>query len=275
MPSQYAAELEAALDAAKTAAEYAKTEYETFEAIDDAPASISLPVDKGCQERIIERLLQQFPTDGIRAEEDTENSRKASESGRTWVIDPIDGTRGFARKTGQFSVMIALTVDGKPVLGVVAEPIQDRLTYATQGGGCWSRTGGVPGREYRVSGVVRLAGATMTQSHTKRGAPPKPVVDALNPARVVETYSAGVKLAQVARGEVDLYANDYQDFADWDVCAGHILVEEAGGTVTLFDGKPVTYGQSGISRRGLIATNTELHPEALQKLAAMIGEPKE
>ena len=230
MPTDYAPELAAALDAAKIAAEYAKAEYETFEAVPDAPADISTPIDKGCQQRVIERLLKQFPDDGVRAEEETENARKAGESGRVWVIDPIDGTRGFARKTGEFSIMIALTVDGKPVVGVVAEPIQDRLTYATKGGGCWTRTGDVPGRECRVSGTVRLAGATMTQSHTKRGAPPKPVVDALNPARVVETYSAGVKLAQVARGEVDLYANDYQDFADWDVCAGHILVEEAGGT---------------------------------------------
>ena len=171
MPTDYAPELAAAIDAAKIAAEYAKAEYETFEAVPDAAVTISLPVDKGCQERIIARLLEQFPADGIRAEEQTENAKKPSESGRVWVIDPIDGTRGFARKTGEFSVMVALLDGGKPVVGVVAEPIQDRLTYASQGHGCWARTGDVPGRECRVSGVVRLAGATMTQSHTKRGAP--------------------------------------------------------------------------------------------------------
>ena len=92
-------------------------------------------------------------------------------------------------------------------------------------------------------------------------------VTALSPKKVRETHSAGVKLALVARGEVDLYVNHYPNFHDWDICAGHILVEEAGGTVTTLRGQPIRYGSSGADQRlGLVASNGELHEGVLAKL---------
>jgi 3'(2'), 5'-bisphosphate nucleotidase len=93
-------------------------------------------------------------------------------------------------------------------------------------------------------------------------------VAALKPARVRETYSAGIKLALVARGEVDLYVNTYAAFHDWDICAGHILVEVAGGTVTGLGGQELRYGTPGAwQRHGLLATNGLLHQAALERLA--------
>jgi 3'(2'), 5'-bisphosphate nucleotidase len=84
---------------------------------------------------------------------------------------------------------------------------------------------------------------------------------------VLETYSAGIKLAMVARGDADLYVNDYPNFHDWDVCAGHVLVEEAGGTVTEFGGEPVEYGSPGKrQRRGMVATNGKLHADVVARL---------
>jgi 3'-phosphoadenosine 5'-phosphosulfate (PAPS) 3'-phosphatase len=89
----------------------------------------------------------------------------------------------------------------------------------------------------------------------------------LRTARVVETYSAGVKLARVARGEADLYVNTYPSFHDWDICAGHILVEEAGGKVTGLAGEEIQYGLPGAGQsRGLLATNGVLHEAALERL---------
>jgi 3'(2'), 5'-bisphosphate nucleotidase len=84
---------------------------------------------------------------------------------------------------------------------------------------------------------------------------------------VVETYSAGVKLARVARGEADLYVNTYAAFHDWDICAGDILVTEAGGRVTGLAGEELLYGLPGAwQRHGLLASNTPLHEAALQRL---------
>ena len=93
------------------------------------------------------------------------------------------------------------------------------------------------------------------------------MVAKLQPATVIETYSAGIKLARVARGEADIYVNSYAGFHDWDACAGDILVREAGGKVTLFDGQPITYGRSEPKpRSGFVACNAALHAEVVKRL---------
>jgi 3'(2'), 5'-bisphosphate nucleotidase len=182
------------------------------------------------------------------------------------VVDPIDGTRGFARKTGQFSVMIGLLVGGEPVVGVVHEPAQDRFTFAQRGGGCWARTGDALPTRCTVS-ARPLAECVLTQSWSKAGVKTRPV-EAVGPAEVIETYSSGVKLALVARGEADVYANTYERFFDWDICAGHVLVTEAGGRVTDLAGNPIGYQAADFAQtRGLLATNGPIHAEVLRRLA--------
>src|SRR5438270_790846 len=127
----YEQELEVALEAARKAGLYLNDEYERFQAIADAPADISTHADRQSQEIVLQYLHDAFPADGLRAEEKTPTLARVGESGsRLWIVDPIDGTRGFARKTGEFSVMIALAVDGKAVVGVVLEPALGRSTYA-------------------------------------------------------------------------------------------------------------------------------------------------
>jgi 3'(2'), 5'-bisphosphate nucleotidase len=265
----YPTELAAAREAAARASDFLRAEYEAFAAIPDAPVSISTHADRGSQELILAHLHKQFPADALCAEESTPDFDAVPKSGRrAWVVDPIDGTRGFARKVGQFSVMIGLLVDGKPVVGVVAEPAQDRVTFATLGGGCWTKTGARTPMPCRVSsrGFEDLV---LTQSWAKTGMSPKPV-QALQPRTVLETYSGGVKLAQVARGEADVYANTYETFRDWDICAGHLLVTEAGGTVTDLGGNPITYQNDEFAQKnGLIASNGLIHAEAILRLAGL------
>jgi 3'(2'), 5'-bisphosphate nucleotidase len=261
-------ELAAALEAAAAAADLIRREYQSFAAIPDAPASISTNVDKASQELILKFLHDRFPRDALCAEESIPGFEGVPKSGpRAWVVDPIDGTRGFAKKVGQFSVMIGLLANGKPVVGVVAEPVQDRVTYARAGGGCWAHVGEATAIRCLVSS--RPAGEMiLVQSWAKPGQTTKPVA-ALRPGRVVETYSGGVKLAMVARGEADVYANTYETFFDWDICAGHVLVTEAGGAVTDLAGGPIAYQAPDFSqRKGLLATNGQGHAEIVKKLAA-------
>jgi 3'(2'), 5'-bisphosphate nucleotidase len=150
----------------------------------------------------------------------------------------------------------------------VAEPVQHRFTFASVGGGCWTHTDDAEPTRCHVSsrGFDALV---LAQSWLKTGMSPKPV-RALAPVRVIETYSGGVKLALVARGEADAYANTYETFCDWDICAGHLLVTEAGGTVTDLGGNPITYqGENFKQKRGLIATNSIIHTEAVLRLAGL------
>jgi 3'-phosphoadenosine 5'-phosphosulfate (PAPS) 3'-phosphatase len=82
--------------------------------------------------------------------------------------------------------------------------------------------------------------------------------------RVIESYSAGLKLALVARGDADLYVNTYVEFHDWDIAAGHLLVEEAGGRVSGLGGETLRYGQPGAwQRHGLLGSNGLVHDAAL------------
>lgn len=263
-------ELAVAIAAANEASEYVRREYETFTPIPNAPASISTHVDHGAQEIILRRIRANFPADSLVAEERTATLTEAPVgAARVWVVDPIDGTRGFAMKNGEFSVMVGLTVGGRVMVGVVLEPVLERTTYAAAGSGCWVTVGNGDPMRCQVTTASDPAAATLIQSRTKPGPLPRPV-RALGPAKIIETYSAGIKLAAVARGDADIYVNSYVGFNDWDVCAGQILVEEAGGRVTLLDGTAVVYGSPGAQlRRGLVATNGHLHEETIRRLASL------
>lgn len=265
--NSYEKELEVALAAAARATAYLRSAYESFKPIPNAPASISTEADRASQELILSHLAAAFPGDALCAEEATATLQAARRSGeRLWVVDPIDGTRGFAKKNGEFSVMIGLVDRGQVVVGVVSEPAFSRLTFADLGGGCWVQTESGTTRAH-VTRTQSLAESVVVQSHATKGETPWPIA-ALRPQRVVETYSAGVKLAIVARGEADIYVNTYANFSDWDICAGHLLVTEAGGQVSEISGQPIRYGKpDNVQTGGLLATNGILHKAAVAALA--------
>jgi 3'(2'), 5'-bisphosphate nucleotidase len=270
----YDHELQVALQAAGLAERLILEHYARLEAIPNAPASITTDTDRQSQRLILEQLHASFPQDALCAEEATELLARVPRSGpRLWMVDPIDGTRGFARKNGEFAVMIAFLENGRPAVGVVTEPARHRLTYAVKGGGCWQRdTAGENPKACRVSSVSDLTGATVTQSHARNPSQPSRQLQAIRPAKVVETYSAGIKLAQVARGEADLYLNTYDSCYDWDICAGQLLVEEAGGRVTNLVGQAPRYGlPNSLQPNGLLASNGLLHDPAVAALRSVAG----
>jgi 3'(2'), 5'-bisphosphate nucleotidase len=258
-------ELTVALDAAKRAGELIRKDYASFVAIPDAPATISTSTDRGAQELILQQLQAEFPHDALCAEEATETLAKAKRSGsRIWIVDPIDGTRGFAMKNGEFCVMIGLVADGELAVGVVLEPVSQRTTFARRGHGCWVSLGSTTPSPCHVSSTTKLYDAVLTQSHSKTPGQLTGPARKLQPGSVTETYSAGVKLALVARGEAELYVNTYLNFHDWDICAGHLLVTEAGGKVTTLKGEPIRYGRPNWEQHGgLLASNGILHELAI------------
>src|SRR5262245_56543483 len=137
---RYEPELKLALQAAERAAARILELYADFVAIPDARADVTTRADRDSQEIILLALREQFPDDAYCAEEKTPTLADCKREGpRTWIVDPIDGTRGFAQKNGEFSIMIALAVGGASVLGVVHEPAASRVTYAVRGEGCWKR----------------------------------------------------------------------------------------------------------------------------------------
>jgi 3'(2'), 5'-bisphosphate nucleotidase len=271
----YDAELRAALEAVDKAQPAILEAYAEFVPIPNAAASISLPVDRQTQEMLLQHLSAAFPDDAFCAEEATPTLERLAgpDSGRprVWIIDPIDGTRGFAMKNGEFSVMVGLIDHGQVVAGVVLEPVRRRLTYATRGGGCWRRDRDGRLERCHVTGTDSLPGAVLTVSRSSTGPKRSPQVDALGDVRLLPAYSAGLKLALVARGEADLYLNVYPNFNDWDVCAGQVLVEEAGGKVCGLAGQVIHYGGGRDQQRdGLLASNGRVHEATLTALRRVL-----
>jgi 3'(2'), 5'-bisphosphate nucleotidase len=265
----YEAELRAALDAAAQASTVIMDQYARFEAIADAPASITTAADRESQEVILRHLTKAFPNDAFRAEESTPTLVGLEHSGaRIWIIDPIDGTRGFARKNGEFSVMVGFVHNGEPVVGVVLEPASQRCTYATRGAGCWRMDGSDKPVPVRVTTMSVLAESVLVQSRTDPAKGKSRPERWLKPKHVVETYSAGIKMARVARGDADVYVSTYFVMKDWDLAAGHALVEEAGGKLSNLQGKALRYGDGGPGHQGgLIASNGALHELALSAMS--------
>lgn len=222
--------------------------------------------DRAAERRIAKAIAQRYPGHGLVGEEYGTVNPGAR---WRWIVDPIDGTRGFAKKNGEFSVMIGLAVKGEAVLGAVHEPAIGRITYAVRQQGCFVlEKGSHRPKPCFVSRTAGLPRATLSISRSQKAEGVKRLLEGFSAAKAVQTYSAGIKLAQVARGETDLYLGDYLTLKDWDVCAGHILVVEAGGKVTSVDGEPIRYDGSGKSLRGrgILATNGPLHDAALDVL---------
>jgi 3'(2'), 5'-bisphosphate nucleotidase len=260
-------ELDAARGAALAAGEVIVAAYQKLDAAESAPADITTQTDRDAQEAILRFLLRSFPHDAYRAEENTRTLGAAKQAGsRMWIIDPIDGTRGFVMKNGEFSVMIGLAVDGDPVVGVVYEPAMERMTFAAIGAGC-HQTVGKTTRQVKVTTTSQVEDAVLVQSHTKAGRGPSKEVALVRPKKVLETYSAGVKLARVADGTADIYVCDYMAMNDWDLAAGHALVVEAGGRVSNLTGDSRIYGrESPIQAGGLLATNGLIHEATIAAL---------
>src|SRR5262249_47242845 len=172
----YARELDIAREAASAAGAYLRAAYEAFTPIPNAPASISTEADRNSQELILKRLVAAFPDDAFCAEEVTPTLQLVQHQvSRLWVIDPIDGTRGFVMKDGEFSVRIGLVENGRVVVGVVHEPALDRTTYAQFGHGCWVRMGNKLPTACHVTKTATLSNAILVQSHAKKGEIPWPV----------------------------------------------------------------------------------------------------
>ncbi len=270
--SAYSIELKAAIQAASLASELILKAYEVREADPKALASITTQTDLASQEVILGYLMGEFPHDAFAAEEDTRSIHEARRQGdRLWVIDPIDGTRGFAKKNGEFSVMIGFCHKGRVVAGVVSEPALGRHTYAQLGQGCWTQSGNGTETRCLAKDTASISKAIFARSHTQNPTEPGALAGRLGVSHFLESYSAGVKLAQVARGEVDIYLNDYPTYRDWDLCAGVILVTEAGGFATDSLGNPLAFGDLGnLQDKGLVSSGPGIHAEIIRKL----GQPK-
>jgi myo-inositol-1(or 4)-monophosphatase len=219
--------------------------------------------DSESDDLLKERLLGAFPDYGWLSEETRDSPERLAKE-RVWIVDPLDGTREFTLRVPEFCVCVALVEKGRPVVGVEYNPATDRLYSAALGAGTTLNGGAV-----RVSKTEHMALAQVlaSRSEDKRGEwdPFKQY------CHVVLTGSVAYKLAELSVGNGDATFT-LTPKNEWDICAGTILVEEAGGQVTGLQGEPLVFNQPSPLRPGMIASNRVLHPLLMTLIEAHGGE---
>jgi len=245
--------LAAAVEAARAAGEIAMTYYHGgFDVTLKPDQTPVTQADREAEQIITQRLGRAFPDWGFLGEEFGPRGPQETR----WIIDPIDGTRNFVRRIPIWAVLIALEERGEITTGVVLNPVTGELFTARRGEGAF-----LNGERLRVSDCEAMKDATVLHSGLRL------VREAGHWDGFVRLFDAGSRTrgfgdyygyGLVAEGKAEIYVE--ADLKPWDVAAVKILVEEAGGRLTDFAGRPTIYGGT------VLATNGRLHADALRLL---------
>lgn len=214
-----------------------------FDVKTKSDASPVTEADVEAEKIILKGLTALTPDIPILAEESEAAGKVPDLSGGIfWLVDPLDGTKEFIHKRGEFTVNIALVEQGRPTMGVIHIPAKDKTYFAEGPGKVW-RQDEENEPEAIAARPAPSDGLTVVASRSHR----TPETDEyIAKFKVAELISAGssLKLCLLAEGKADLYPR-FGRTMEWDIGAGQAILEAAGGTVETLDGAPLTYGKDG------------------------------
>jgi myo-inositol-1(or 4)-monophosphatase len=214
-------------------------------------------VDRACELAILEAIRSRYPVHDIVTEE-TDLARTGSR--HVWFVDPLDGTTNFAHSYPMFCASVALAVDGEIVAGAVFDPVRDELFTAEKGAGAH-----LNGRRLAVTGEEELVRSLLITGfpydlHQRLEERLVLFNRVIGRARAVRRDgSAALDLCYVAAGRADGFWEEI--LKPWDMLAGRLVVEEAGGRATRLDGTPL-----GLAPDGIVATNGRVHDALVEAL---------
>jgi myo-inositol-1(or 4)-monophosphatase len=227
-----------------------------------AEKSVDNPVtaaDLEANETLKSKILGAFPGDGWLSEETADSDERLKQK-RVWIVDPLDGTKEFISEIPEFVVCVALVEDGTPRVAVEYNPVRDELFTANKGRGAF-----LNGTSIHVSKQVDLRHAHVLASRSEEA---RGEWDAYQEKMHVElTGSVAYKFALVASGRFDATFT-LTPKNEWDVCAGSLIVAEAGGMVTDPDGRAIRFNNPSTLLPGLVASNQLLHRAILNTVRA-------
>ncbi len=212
-------------------------------------------IDKASEKHIIDFVKKKYPAHNILAEESGE---KKAGSEYLWVIDPLDGTTNFAHGLPIFSVSIGLQKEGKTIMGVVYDVMQDVVYFAEEGNGAYANSERIKvSLNDKINHSVLVTGFPYNISENPENALEKFSALTRKARAIRRLGSAAIDLCYVARGVFDGFWELF--LHPWDICAGILIVEEAGGIVTDFNGKEID-----IFAKRILASNRALHPGLME-----------
>ena len=260
-------ELEIATTLVKRAGEiimgYYDKEYDVEYKQGDGPVT---QADKASNEFITAQLKEAFPQDGVLAEESKDDLGRLNRR-RVWCVDPMDGTREFIDKVGQFAAMIGLVEDGRPILGVVYQPTTGSLYSAVKGAGAFlSRNGDqIP---LRVTEVSAPNAMRLVVSRSHRAELVNTMMNALGIQKDISSGSVGLKVGLIVEQKCDIYLHPNSKTKEWDTCAPEIILQEAGGKITDCWGEPLIYNKENVyNAKGFVASNNTCHSEIIERIS--------
>lgn len=217
-------------------------------------ASPVTEADERAEQVIVSALAKLTPDVVIVAEEAVAGGQHVEAAEKFWLVDPLDGTREFINRNGEFTVNIALIENGVPTLGVVYAPALDRLFAGSTESGAYSEDQGVR-RQIKVR-TVPDAGLTVVASRSHGDA--DALSSFLGSRKIAELRNAGssLKICLIAAGEADLYPRLGRTM-EWDIAAGHAVVRAAGGRLTMLDGQEMWYGKSGFENPHFVVMGSQ------------------
>lgn len=223
------------------------TDFAIYDKEDKSPVT---EADERVEAVILARLAELTPDIPVISEEAAAAGHIPDVDARFWLVDPLDGTKEFIKRNGEFTVNIALVEQGRPVLGVVYAPALDRLFRGAQGVGAYLEQGGV----CRPITCRQVPAAGLTVVGSRSHGDPEAMDRFLAGRTVVEQKSAGssLKFCLVAAGEADLYPRLGRTM-EWDTAAGHAVLLAAGGSVNTLEGAALLYGKPGLDNPHFVA----------------------
>ncbi len=246
--------LKIAIEAALLAGAAILEEYEKPHEIeykeDESPVT---QADRLANDIIVAHLEAAFPEYAILAEESTDDLARL-ENDWCWIVDPIDGTKEYIKRNGEFTVNIALAYRHEIQLGVIFVPVTGELYYASKGNGAFCRVGG---QEQRIHVSDRVDNLVVLIGRSEQPAISKQVIER-NDHRIEKVIRTGSSLkgCLIARGKADVYYR-FGPTMEWDLAAMEILIREAGGIILEMDDKPFRYNRENpLNEKGFYVLNS-------------------
>ncbi|MBE9012875.1 3'(2'),5'-bisphosphate nucleotidase CysQ [Pseudanabaenaceae cyanobacterium LEGE 13415] len=228
---------------------------------------------------ILEKLQSVFDpqTFGYLSEETYQSEPAEVRLSRSWVwiIDPLDGTKDFINRTGEYAMHIALAYQGRPVVAIVACPAIGKLYSATLNGGTWVETENGDRHSIKVSNKSNVEDLTVVASHSHRDVRFNQLMEQFPVKQQRQIGSVGCKIAAIVEQQADLYLSLSGKSAakDWDFAAPELILTEAGGQFTYFDQSPVQYNRADVNQwGGILASNGKIHPHLCETATHLLSK---
>lgn len=224
---------------------YARADHQVQSKDDDSPLTAA---DLASHRILVDGLSALDPGVPVLSEEsDLQTQQKRHQWSELWVVDPLDGTREFVSRNGQFAICVALIINGEAVAGIVHRPVGDELYRASRGAGAERIINGESTTLRVTQPAIEPPRVVVSRSH--RSADTESYLERLGAHQAIAAGSA-IKFAKIAAGEADLYPRLGFGGYEWDVAAGQVLIEEAGGRLLSLDGSVPRYNKPDTLKAG-------------------------